>query len=191
MIEGASVRSFFETLGTLDIPFMVGGSLASSAHGNPRQTNDIDIVIHIRHDNVDRFVAAFKDEYMVSRPSIVEALDEVGEYRSFQISHYESLLRVDCFLPGHTEFERSEFSRRTSVEILDGLEVPVASAEDTVLRKLLWFDLGGRVSDRQWNDIVGVLEVQRGQLDEAYLDDWASKLGIKAMLDKACSQVIV
>lgn len=186
----ASIGDFFRRLNALGIPYFIGGSVASSAHGSPRQTNDVDIVLQVGPPDLSAFIDEFERDFMTSRPMIEETLDSTDPYRSFQIIHYESLLRVDCFVPLDDDFARSEFSRRQLHDLIPGLKVWVASPEDVVLRKLLWFELGGKVSDRQWNDIVGVLEIQKGRLDEAYLDSWADRLGIRKMLDEARSQTI-
>jgi hypothetical protein len=188
--ETEAFKSFFQRLELLDIPYLVGGSVASSAHGHPRQTNDIDIAIQINETNADLFVEEFQGDFMLTDPMVREALSTGDEYRSFQMIHYESLLRIDCFLPIGTPLQQSEFARRVMLEILPGLEVPVASAEDIVIRKLLWFQLGGHVSDRQWNDIIAVLDVQGSRLDNAYLDEWTKKVGVYELLTKARTQVV-
>lgn len=69
-----------------------------------------------------------------------------------------------------------------------GLHIPVSSPEDVILHKLRWYQLGNRVSDRQWNDIVQVLEVQAGRLDLDYLDRWAKHFGVKELLELAIEQ---
>ena len=177
-------------LSALDIPYFVGGSVASSAHGNPRQTNDVDVVIRLAPVHVEKFANEFERDYMVSRQSIEDCLETNEPYRSFQIINFESLVRIDCFVPIDEPFANSEFERRQLQDVFPGLRVYVASPEDIILRKLLWFQLGGKVSDRQWNDIVGVLEIQKGRLDEAYLNSWADRLAIRDMLDEARSQTI-
>lgn len=45
--------------------------------------------------------------------------------------------------------------------------------------------MGGEVSDRQWNDILGVLKIQDTNLDMAYLQRWASSLGVADLLERA------
>ena len=185
-----SIIDFFNRLTSLEIPYFIGGSVASSAHGSPRQTNDVDIVIRMQSADVDKFVTEFEGDYMVSRQSIEETLQTYEPYRSFQIINFNSLLRLDCFVPLDEPFANSEFDRRQVQDVFPGLRVYVASPEDIVLRKILWFQLGGKVSDRQWNDIVGVLEIQKGRLDENYLNEWADRLKIRDMLDDARSQTI-
>jgi hypothetical protein len=186
----ASIVDFFQRLDRLEVPYFVGGSVASSAHGNPRQTNDVDIIVRLAASHAARFADEFERDFMLSRQSIEETLETNEPYRSFQIINFDSLVRIDCFVPLDEPFANSEFERRQLQDVFPGLKVYVASPEDVVLRKLLWFQLGGKVSDRQWNDIVGVLEVQKGRLDEAYLDSWADRLGIRDMLDEARSQTI-
>ena len=68
--------------------------------------------------------------------------------------------------------------RMTKVDFLSEVEVPVASAEDVVLAKLRWYDQGGRSSERQWNDILGVLRVQGPAIDWAYIEEWAPRLKV-------------
>lgn len=59
------------------------------------------------------------------------------------------------------------------------------SPEDIILHKLIWYEMGGRVSERQWLDVLGVLKVQSTDLDAAYLRKWAAKLRVAALLAQA------
>lgn len=59
-----------------------------------------------------------------------------------------------------------------------------------MLRKLAWYQAGGEVSDRQWRDVQGVLRAHAGGLDDAYLDGWARRLGIDALLAEARRQAL-
>ncbi|MEN9580370.1 MAG: hypothetical protein RJA70_3379, partial [Pseudomonadota bacterium] len=85
-------------------------------------------------------------------------------------------------------FDNSEFSRRRPVEVRDGQFLQIKSPEDTILRKLVWYQLGGGVSDRQWRDIQGVLRARRGMLDEGYLFEWAADLRVTGLLQRAMSE---
>ena len=64
-------------------------------------------------------------------------------------------------------------------------EAFVATAEDTLLAKLEWYRIGGEVSERQWRDVLGILKVQAGRLDLAYLRRWAIELKVEDLLERA------
>jgi len=64
----------------------------------------------------------------------------------------------------------------------------VATAEDTVLRKLEWYRAGGETSERQWNDLRGVLKVSGAQLDREYMYEWARYLKIDDLLDRLLAE---
>ena len=110
---------------------------------------------------------------------------------AFNIIHTRSGFKVDVFLCKDRPFERSVLSRRRAYALPDRPEQPIwlVSAEDVILLKLEWYRLGHGVSDRQWADVVGVLQVQAGQLDTAYLDGWATELGVSDLLARARSAV--
>jgi hypothetical protein len=62
------------------------------------------------------------------------------------------------------------------------------SPEDLILGKLDWYRQGGEISERQWNDVLGVLRVQQDNLDLAYLRRWAVELGLPELLQRALSE---
>jgi hypothetical protein len=70
---------------------------------------------------------------------------------------------------------------------LENIEFPVASAEDTILAKLVWYRQGGETSDRHWRDILSVIQVQAGRLELPYLEKWAAELGVSHLLQKLMS----
>jgi hypothetical protein len=123
-------------------------------------------------------------DFYVSRESMREA---VKHRRSFNAIHLDLGLKIDFFVLGTSAFDREEFRRRIRerLEPDSDVEIMLKTPEDTVLRKLQWFRMGGEVSENQWRDILGVLGVQRGRLDEAYLDRWAKELGVTDLLGKA------
>jgi len=83
-----------------------------------------------------------------------------------------------------------ERSKLEDVPIAEGLSVrcPVATAEDTILAKLVWYRLGGEQSDRQWNDVRGIRAVQGGRLDQAYMQQWARELKVDDLLERLFSE---
>lgn len=98
---------------------------------------------------------------------------------SFLIVYMQSVTKFDFFGIAGDAFGMSQLARRrmAMVDFLSDVEVPVASPEDIVLAKLRWYDLGGRTSERQWSDILGVLRVQSGKLDWGYIEEWGRGWG--------------
>jgi hypothetical protein len=164
--------------------YQVGGSLASSVHGVPRQTRDMDIVVDLSPEAALDFARAFSDSFYVDSEQAVRA---ARDRRGFNLVHLESGLKIDVFAAGESAFDESEMQRSVSLALDEGSgrRFPVKSAEDTVLRKLLWFEQGDRASSQQWYDVLGVLKVQQDALDRAYLERWASSLGLTELLTRA------
>ena len=97
-------------------------------------------------------------------------------------------IKIDIFILKPTSYDQEAFQRRRK-DTLDeeqGLEFYLASPEDIILSKLEWYRMGGGVSERQWNDVLGVLKVQQGNLDITYLQRWAKELGLADLLTQAC-----
>ena len=168
----------------LDIPYHVGGSVASSAHGMYRASADIDFVIDPTADQLESLARELEREFYVSRPAMAEALSLKS---TFNAIHDRTSFKVDFFIKGTTPFDTEELRRsiRQAVGGEGGHEVQLKSPEDTILRKLEWFRRGGEVSERQWQDVLSILAAARGQLDETHLDRWAPELGIADLLDRA------
>lgn len=168
----------------LKIPYMVSGSAASSFHAFVRTTQDGDLVVDLSLDHVENFATAFAPEFYLDRASIRRALQMGG---SFNLIHLESSLKIDFFPLRKRRFSQEEFSRRQPRLLLREATEPayIATAEDTLLSKLEWFRAGGEVSENQWKDVVGILKVQAGNLDLAYLNHWARELHVDALFEKA------
>jgi hypothetical protein len=62
------------------------------------------------------------------------------------------------------------------------------TAEDIILAKLVWFRLGGEKSDHQWKDVLGVLQIQKDQLDAKYIHYWANQLNLVDLLERALNE---
>jgi hypothetical protein len=173
-----------ERLDRLGIPYVIGGSLAAALVGEPRSTADVDIAVELAADMIDALVGAVADDFYVPENAVAVA---VAATSSFNLVDRRSALKVDVFVLGDDLLDRRQLARRRSVQLPlpADREVWVTSAEDVVLRKLRWFDDGGRVSDRQWRDIVGVLRTQAGRLDDGYLSATAEAAGLSELLLRA------
>lgn len=166
----------------LGVAYCVGGSLASSLHGIPRSTQDADLAAALRPEHVEPLVAALEESFYVAPERI---LDAVYRQASFNVIHLETMFKVDLFCVGDDPYSRSELDRREPFAIAPDRVLQVASAEDTILQKLLWYRRGGEASDRQWEDLIGVLDVQGARLDTEYLRRWAKELGLSDLLKRA------
>jgi hypothetical protein len=162
--------------------YFLGGSLASSVQGEPRATNDVDFVVDLSTAQVEPFARELGADFEVDAPSLLEAVQRRG---SWNIFHLPSMTKVDLFLKQTGPFDDSEFSRRRLLKLAPDQELIVKSPEDTVLRKLIWFEQGGRASTTQWRDIVEVLRVSGPVLDSSYLESWAVRLGLPELLAQA------
>jgi hypothetical protein len=176
-------------LDRMEIPYYVGGSVASSAHGIPRTTMDVDLVADLQLAQVDEFASMLQAEFYADGPMIRDAL---ARRRSFNVIHFASAYKFDVFPLGTDRYSRSEFDRRRAIEIRslgpEPVECSVATAEDIILRKLTWYRTGGETSERQWNDLRGVLKVSGKTLDYDYLRHWAEYLKIDDLLERLLAE---
>ena len=178
------VREVTSAFTRLGIPYALGGSWASSFHGEPRSTRDADITVEPFPGLEPALVARFGPDYYVSPDAVTQA---VREARTFNIINTIAGFKVGVFVRKDTAFDRSVMSRRAQVMTQGdpGLPLVMISAEDTILLKLEWYRLGGEISERQWLDVLGVLRVQADRLDRTYLDRWAAELGVADLLGDA------
>lgn len=171
-------------LDELSIPYVLGGSVASSLVGEPRATMDVDLAVRLRQAQVDPLVAALGAAYYVSRDAALEAVERSS---SFNLIHLDSLQKVDVFVLGDGLLDRRQIERRERVAVVENprRELWIGSAEDQILRKLAWFRLGDQVSERQWRDVVAILAVQADRLDHDDLRTAAAALGLSDLLTRA------
>lgn len=174
MEQNELLRYTVEAFEELDISYLIGGSLASSAYGEPRLTNDIDIVIDLKLEHLPGFFAKFDpNEFYLDKETVRQAF---STNRQFNIIHPSSGYKIDLFIGGDDPFIRSEMARRRRLEAPDGMHAFFASPEDVILKKMQYFQAGE--SERQFRDIAGVLSVQGDQLDREYIHHWTSELGL-------------
>ena len=163
--------------------YFVGGSLASSLQGEPRATNDVDIVMELPLGRTQQFVEALGADFEVDVDALRAALLAGA---SCNIFFLPCLTKVDLFAAGSSPYDEMEFSRRRPVVVREpDVRLVVKSPEDTVLRKLWWFREGGEVSERQFRDVVQVLRFSGEGMDQEYLELWARTLRVADLLERA------
>jgi hypothetical protein len=158
------------------VPFMIAGSFASTAHGLPRTTQDLDIVIDPPSpQSLDALVGSMSaDEYYVD----VDAARGALRRRSmFNVIDHASGWKVDFIVRKNRPFSRDEFARRMQLTLLD-VPVFVASPEDTIIAKVEWSQQSGG-SERQRRDVAGIVATMGDQLDRAYVERWIQQLGLE------------
>lgn len=187
-LQGA-LRKLVTTLDALAVPYMIGGSLASSVHGIFRSTNDIDVIAAVREEHVAPLVANLAQEFYADSDAIREAL---RLQRPFNLIHFVSGYKFDIFpATGNPYFEK-QLERAVPQEVSLGegesMRCSIATAEDMVLAKLVWYRAGGEQSERQWNDVRGIRSTQGARLDGTYLRQWARYLGVEDLLERLLSE---
>jgi len=175
----------FERLG---IPYLIGGSFASAVHGIVRATMDVDLVADIKPSHISSLVALLENEFYIDAEMILDAIQHTS---SFNLIHLETMFKVDVFILKQRPFDLNQMQRRISQSVGDSSDDQAyfSTAEDIVLAKLECFRAGGETSERQWGDILGVLDLQSDRLDLEYLKKWAATLGIRDLLQRAIQAV--
>jgi hypothetical protein len=178
------VTGVFEDLG---VPYLIGGSLASTLYGMVRTTQDSDIVAEMKIEHLKPFVTALQDEFYVDDEMIAKS---IRRHTSFNIIHRESMFKVDVFIPHSRPFLQAQLARANKQTFTFATEISAkfASPEDTILSKLEWYRMGGEVSERQWRDVLGVLKTRQGDLELSYLRKWADELRVRDLLERALSE---
>jgi hypothetical protein len=174
-----------QVLETLAIPYMIVGSFASSVHGEPRMTQDIDIVIDPTGSQLEELCAAFgSDEYYVSRDAARQALARRDQ---FNVIHPDSGNKIDFMLARSDPWGREQVARRALEPILPDRQAYVARPEDVILAKLLYYQEGG--SEKHLRDIAGVLKHGGTGVDRSYVQRWADQLGVRTEWDAVLRRV--
>lgn len=170
------------------IAYVVVGSFASSMRGSYRATADLDIVADIKPDHVKSLVAALQETFYVDEQAVRQAIEQ---HRSFNAIHFDSVFKVDIFIPPADDFGQQQLARRQLEKIAPDLErrIYVATAEDTILAKLLWYRKGGEVSSTQWNDVLSIIGTQGEQLDVKFLGVCADRIGVRELLERALREI--
>jgi len=172
MEQSDLLRHLVRCLEKLDIPYFITGAVASIAYGEPRLTNDIDIVAEINDGHVTKLMECFPEgEYYLDSDAILEA---IKRRHQFNIIHPGSGLKVDVMIPKRDAFDESRFARIKRMRPLEDTEANFASPEDVIIKKMEYYKKGS--SDKHIRDIMGMLKISAEMIDLGYISSWAKKL---------------
>lgn len=188
MTQAELLRHVTAALEAEGIPYMIGGSQASIYYGEPRLTQDIDIVAALEPTALVALLRRFPPaDFYVSEEAAREAVETRGQ---FNIIHPASGLKVDIFVNKDTAYDRLRLERRQRLPLVPGQDAWFARPEDVILYKLIYFHEGR--SELHVRDVIGILRVSGGELDSRYIADWAERLGLgglwQAVLKRAAGE---
>jgi hypothetical protein len=156
----------------LDIPYFITGAVASIAYGEPRLTNDIDIVAEINDGHITKLKECFpEDEYYLDSDAILKA---INRRHQFSIIHPASGLKIDVMISKGDAFDESRFARIKRMRPLEDIEANFASPEDVIIKKMEYYKEGS--SEKHIRDIMGMLKISGEMIDLGYISLWAKKL---------------
>ena len=168
------LRAVVEIIEDLGLRYFVTGSTATIFYGEPRFTNDIDIVIDLSEHQIVDFCRRFpSEEFYVSDSA---ARDAIRNTSQFNIIHPASGLKVDVIIPEPNQFNESRFVRARRLHATDDLDAYFASPEDAIIKKMEYYRKGG--SQKHIRDIASVLKISRNRIDMGYIDQWAHQMGL-------------
>ncbi len=175
MEQDELLRFAVATLNNLGLRYLVTGSIATVLYGEPRFTNDIDLVVILPADRIDELCRSFpQPEFYLSAESARQAVERKSQ---FKIIHPASGLKLGIMAPAASPFNSSRFDRARKVTLMPDLEVFFTAPEDVIIKKMEYYREGG--SEKHLRDITGILKVSAEQVDRNYIADWSARLGLE------------
>ncbi len=173
------LQDVVERLESIELPYMLTGSMAMNYYAEPRMTRDIDIVIALQGKDTPSLIKLFSDAYYVPDDAVSEAIRDLS---MFNLIHLDSVVKIDVIVRKAEEYRQHEFDRKCQVEFA-GIKLWVVSKEDLILSKLCWSKESQ--SELQFRDIKNLLNTG---YDEKYVQKWANKLSVLSLLEKVISE---
>ena len=174
---------FVSPLNKIGLPYVITGAVASIVYGEPRLTNDLDLVVMMRIEDVKKFVEAFPAAEFYCPPVEVLTIEIRRPYRGhFNLIHHETGMKADIYLAGEDELHRWALSKKRQFA-LEKEKVWVAPPEYIIIRKLEYFREGG--SEKHLKDIAGMLELSSNEIDFKQLERFVQRYRLEKEWAKA------
>ena len=161
-------------LDNLGIPYLITGSMAAMVYGEPRLTNDIDIVADIKEDHIPRLLASFPSEQFYISGDAIRAA--IRHQKQFNIIDSSAGLKIGVVIRQNTPFNEGRFKRIRRIKTGDAAEANFASPEDIIIMKMRYYKEGQ--SEKHLRDISAMMKISRSEIDPSYLEYWAKELGL-------------
>ena len=176
-------RLLLQPLHETGIEYMITGSVAAIAYGEPRMTNDVDVVVRLMPASPPLLQQAFSSRaYYVPPLETMEQERQRPRFGHFNIIHHETALRADIYLAGDDPLHAWAFPRRRAESMAGGM-VWFAPVEYVIVRKLEYYEQSG--SDRHLRDIGGIVRISGDNIDRAELDRLVADRGLGALWELA------
>ena len=183
MPEHDLIQIFTSRFNQLGVAYMVTGAVAATIYGEPRLTHDIDLVIDLRLEDIEKFVDAFPLEEFYCPPAEVIRLETGRPQRGhFNLIHHETGLKADVYASGRDLLQKWGLANCRALSI-GGEDVWLAPPEYVILRKLEYYREGG--SEKHLRDIAGMLELSRNDIDFAFLESKIDAMSLKKEWEEA------
>jgi len=187
MLPGGAFDILRSALEHAGIRYAVGGSWASTVFGEPRFTNDVDILAEVTAENVGVFLRHLPETFYSDAE---EAVSAIRRGSSFNVIHIPTVLKFDLF-PSHAfPLGKEELDRAVCMKDTGLSKGPAwfVTPEDILLAKLYWYKLGGEVSEVQWRDVMGIVRGCANTLDREYLERAALQLEVADLLRRSLGE---
>jgi len=165
-------------LNKASIPYMVSGSIAANYYTVPRMTRDIDIVIELKQDDIDKFVSLFEDGFYVNREMVTNEVSRMG---IFNLIHNRYVIKIDFIIKKPSAHQKAAFSHKKEI-LIEGSPMWFISAEDLVISKLIWAK--DSHSEMQLKDVRNLIKTV-DNLDLKYIYNWVRELGLEQIYKEA------
>lgn len=177
------LRLFVERLESIGAPYMVTGATAAILYGQPRVTNDIDVVLSLNDAARASLLRAFPETEFYAPPESVIRAEQARRHRGhFNLIHHDTGYKADIYLVGADPLHQWALPLRRRLRWDRDLEIAVAPPEYVVLRKLEYYREGR--SSKHPADIRAIEEVTG--LDRATLSPWLERLGLESLWREVC-----
>jgi hypothetical protein len=168
------LKFVIQALERLKITYAIVGSFATGVWGESRFTQDIDVLIELEPEQIPLICSAFPDsDFYVSQAAAREA---VARHSQFNVIHPSSGNKIDFMIAGTKPWVSAQLERRKTIALFPGQTGEVASPEDVILGKLVYYREGG--SEKHLRDIGGILRISGSFVDREYITQFAAQLGV-------------